>query len=153
MICLQEVKRYCQEYYLIENYDQAIADKTQPWHCHHRFEIDYNMSRLELQAMGFYFNRPFDELIFLTPEEHGRMHMEGENNPNYGKEGYWKGKEVSWKGKRSGENNPNYKYHIPEEELYNLYVVQGLSTYKIAEKYGCNQVCIWNKLKKYNIKK
>lgn len=158
MICLETVKKFCREYWRIENYDQAMADKTQTWHCHHIHEIEYNLSKIELQAMGFYFDRPFCELIFLTPGEHIRLHMkginhEGKNNPNYGKEGYWKGKEVSWKGKRSGENNPNYKYHIPEEELYNLYVVQRLTLQKIAEKYGCDPTCIWNKLKKYNIKK
>lgn len=167
MICLQEVKRYCKEYWKIENFEEAVNDPNQTWHCHHRHEIEYNLSKIELQVMGFYFNRPFCELIFLTPEEHMRLHMkginhEGKNNPNYGKEGYWKGKEGYWKGKVGPNKGRHHtertkqkmtKIHISEEELYDLFVVQGLSTYKIAKKYGCSQVCIWNKLKKYNIKK
>lgn len=151
MICLQEVKRYCQEYWKIENYQEAVNDQSQTWHCHHRFEIDHNMSVLELQALGFYFGRPFCELTFLTPKEHKRLHMKG-NDWNKGKQF-----PEEWKQKRSaarkGENNPNYKYHITEEELYGLYVVQGLSTYKIAKIYGCGSETIRLKLKKYNITK
>lgn len=40
MICIYAVKKFCKEYpSMIENYDKAIADKTQTWHCHHRDEI------------------------------------------------------------------------------------------------------------------
>lgn len=196
MICLKEVRRYCQEYWKIENYQEAVNDQTQTWHCHHRHEIDWVLSRKELIVIGRYYDVHYSELIFLTPEEHTSLHrkgiprtseekskisdkMKGENNPNYGKEGYWKGKKrepfseeskqkmsVAQKGKHhteetkqkmsdssKGEKNPNYKYHITKEELYDLYVVQGLSTYKIAEIYGCGSETIRLKLKKYNIKK
>lgn len=163
MICLQTVKRFCKEYWKVENYDQAMADESQTWHCHHRYEIDYNLSKLELQALGFYFNRPFDELIFLTPEEHISLHKAGENHHMYGKEGTFKGKHhteeskakmrVAKEGKYEGENNPNYKYHITEEELYDLYIVQGLSRKQIKELYGCSSTSIQLKLKKFNIRK
>lgn len=152
MINLTYAKQYCKEYYLIENYQEAVNDQTQVWHCHHRHEIEYNLSKIELQALGFYFNRPFYELIFLTPKEHNILHNTGENNPMYGVHRF--GENAPMYGvHRFGENNPNYKYHITEEELYDLYVKQGLSTYKIAEMYGCNPTTIWYKLKKYNIKK
>lgn len=144
MICLKEVKKYCQEYKLIKNYQEAVNDNTQTWHCHHRFEIEYKLSKIELQAMGFYFNRPFEELIFLTPEEHMRLHQKG------------KPKSEEFKQKMSGSrkgNQNSLKYHIPEEELYDLYIVQGLTQKQIAELYGCNPMCIWHKLKKHNIKK
>lgn len=59
---------------LIENYDKAIADKTQTWICHHRLEtytsdgerrfIDIRPE--ELIALDMYFHRPPNELIFLT---------------------------------------------------------------------------------------
>ena len=42
---------------------------------------------------------------------------------------------------------------VTEEELYDLYIVQGLSTLKIAKIYGCGSECIRRKLQKYNIKK
>lgn len=45
------------------------------------------------------------------------------------------------------------KYYISKEELYDLYVVQGLSTFKIAKMYGCDPTTIQKKLKKFNISK
>lgn len=152
MICLETVIRYCQEYWKIQNYDQAVADETQCWHCHHRHEIDWALPMEELIAIGRYYDVHYSELIFLTPAEHNRLH-------HTGKEGGFRGKHHTEETKqklsdaREGEKNPNYKYHITEEELYDLYVVQGLSTYKIADLYGCNHWTIWNNLKKHNIKK
>ena len=176
MICLETVKRYCKEYWKIANYDQAMADTTQTWACHHRFEIECNLSTIDLQAMGFYFNRPFYELIFLTPYDHKSLHHKGkiiseetktkmreiklgkyvgENNPMYGKEGCWHNKKREpfsdeWKRKISDTLT---QINISVEELYDLYVVQGLSQSKIAKIYGCSQGCIFLKLKKHNIKK
>lgn len=194
MINLTYVKQYCKDpIEWIENYQEAVNDQTQTWHCHHRFETEYNLSKIELQSLGFYFDRPFCELIFLTPKEHKRLH-------HIGKVGPWRGKHRSEEtkqkmreaklGKYKGENNPNYgkespmrgkhhteetkqkirearlgthvseetkqkktKFHISEEELYDLYISQGLSTFKIAKMYGCTHWCIGLKLKKYNIQK
>ena len=40
MICFEYAKNYCSEdISLIENYDKAVNDKEQTWHCHHRREI------------------------------------------------------------------------------------------------------------------
>ena len=37
MINEKRAKSYCKDdISLIENYDKAIADNTQVWHCHHR---------------------------------------------------------------------------------------------------------------------
>ena len=61
----------------IENYNKAIADKENIWHCHHRFETDCPlllMSKEELKERDLYYNRPADELIFLTKKEHHRLH-------------------------------------------------------------------------------
>lgn len=161
MISLVNVEQYCKEYRLIENYDQAMADKTQTWHCHHRHEIDWALPREELIAIGRYYDVHHSELIFLTSEEHKRLHAAGENNPNYGKECSWKGKQrteetkakmsIAKKGKYEGENNPNYKYHISKEELYDLYIVQDLQQKEIATIYGCSPTVIRHNLKKYNI--
>lgn len=175
MICLQEVKRYCQEYWKIENFQEAVNDRTQTWHCHHRHEIDWALPREELISIGRYYDVHYSELIFLTPEEHNRLHHKGEKHPNYGKHHTEETREKissTLKGKFSGENHPMYgkhhteetkqkmrgnqnslKYHITKEELYDLYVLQGLSTHKIAALYECSWFCIYHKLKKYNIKK
>ncbi len=41
--------------------------------------------------------------------------------------------------------------NISNEELKNLYE-SGLNTYQIADKFNCNQMTIWRKLKKYGVK-
>ena len=87
MICEKIVKSYCKDdISLIENYDKAIADKTQVWQCHHRRETIYSVK--DLQDIGEYYNRPACELIFLTPVDHRRLH-------NLGKPSGMKGKQHS----------------------------------------------------------
>ena len=101
MINERFAKSYCKDdISLIENYDKAIADITQVWHCHHRRETIF--SRKDLKEIGEYYNRPACELIFLTSLEHKRLHnlgkrisaehkrklsesMKGEKNPRFGK--------------------------------------------------------------------
>ena len=72
------VKKYCNEdISLIENYDKAIADKEQIWECHHRRELE--TPRKELIEIGEYYNRPANELIFLTNSEHNSLHKKGKH--------------------------------------------------------------------------
>lgn len=89
MICKRKIKECCcEDPSLIENYEQAMADKTQTWDCHHRKEIELNKTAKELKEMGLYFNRPACELIFLTRNEHTRLHYKGKKrgqSPNKGK--------------------------------------------------------------------
>ena len=71
-------KQYCKDYENIENYDKAKKDNFKGWECHHRLEthtsdgerrlVDINQK--ELIALGMYYNRPAEELIFLTIKEH-----------------------------------------------------------------------------------
>lgn len=70
----------CRHPELIENYDKAIADTTQVWECHHRFELQcpiYKPSYRDLMAWSLYYDRPANELIFLSPDEHRRLHFKG----------------------------------------------------------------------------
>ena len=70
-------KLFCKEdISKIKNYDKAIADKTQTWHCHHMTETWWNCTRKELIENECYYNRKACELIFLTPAEHRRLHMQ-----------------------------------------------------------------------------
>ena len=62
---------FCRTPELIENYDKAIADNTQTWECHHRREELFTQK--ELVARGEYFDRPPEELIFLTVAEHNKV--------------------------------------------------------------------------------
>ena len=76
MINFQKVKTYCNgDITLIENYDKAIADQTQTWECHHRKETDEGLTGDELKEMGLYYNRPPEEFILLTPQEHKDIHV------------------------------------------------------------------------------
>ena len=81
MINLRKVKKYCKEYTKIENYDLAVSDTTQTWHCHHRDEVRTLPSGMvvlrtveELKENGRYYDCPPNELIFLTKSEHSRLH-------------------------------------------------------------------------------
>ena len=76
MINKEYAKKYsCEDLRLIENYELAINDTTQTWHCHHRRESIY--SAKDLIEIGEYWKRPAAELIFLTHSEHRRLHAKG----------------------------------------------------------------------------
>ena len=76
---------YCRQPELIENYSKAIADNSEIWACHHRLEThNSNGERrlvdilgTELIALDLYYDRPPEELIFLTQSEHMRLHRIG----------------------------------------------------------------------------
>ena len=71
-------KRYCKDPEKIENYEKAKKDDFIGWHCHHRLEThnsdgkrrDVDITQKELIALGMYYHRPAEELIFLTTREH-----------------------------------------------------------------------------------
>ena len=118
-------ERYCKDYENIENYEAAKKDNFVGWECHHRLEThtsegerrDADIPAAELKALGMYYHRPAEELIFLTTREH-HVFKKGENNPFYGKhhteETRRRMAEVH-KGKQVGENNPFYGKHHTEE--------------------------------------
>ena len=68
-------KLYCKDYENIENYDKAKADNFVGWVCHHRKGVDIPTE--ELQVLDMYYNRPPEELIFLTRSEHHYLHKKG----------------------------------------------------------------------------
>ena len=76
MISLYAVKRFCSNYTEIENYNEAVSDKTHIYDCHHRREITEKKTKQQLVDEGLYYDRPPEELIFLTHEEHTRLHMD-----------------------------------------------------------------------------
>ena len=67
--------RYCTTPEKIENYEAAMSDTTNIWVCHHRLESDYTKN--ELIELGLYYNRPPEELIFLTDAEHKKLPHKG----------------------------------------------------------------------------
>lgn len=81
MINEKSAKIYCSEdISLIENYNQAIADKEKMWDTHHRRECDDEGRTLfthkQLKEMNLYFKRPASELIFVTRSMHSKIHRE-----------------------------------------------------------------------------
>lgn len=128
-------KCFCQNPELIENYEVAVADTTQTWHCHHRLETHnsdgerrlVDLTKEELIALGIYFDRPPEELIFLTHSEHRSLHNKGKkigpfseehkaklSKAHKGKPSWNKGKEFSEDYKRKLSLSHKGK-HLPEE--------------------------------------
>lgn len=77
------IKKFCSgDFSLIENYNKAIKDNNL-YDCHHRLETHdsngnkrlVNLSVKELKALGMYYNRPPEEFIFLTHENHTSLHL------------------------------------------------------------------------------
>ena len=75
---------FCSNPKAIENYAFAISDENKTWECHHRLETHFSdgterpknaqLSKEELIAFDMYYNRPPEELIFLTVSEHQKLH-------------------------------------------------------------------------------
>lgn len=86
MICIRTINKFCCENISnIENYEKAINDNSQTWSCHHKLETHnsdgerrlVDITRNELIALGMYYHRPANELIFLTNSEHVSLHNKG----------------------------------------------------------------------------
>ena len=112
-------KQYCKNYQDIENYEAAKKDNFKGWECHHRLETHtsdgerrlVDITPAELRALGTYYNRPADELIFMTHSEHQFLHRKGKHLSEEWKK---KMREVR-KGKRLGKDNPFYGKHHSDE--------------------------------------
>ena len=78
-------KQYCKDYENIENYEAAKKCSFKGWYCHHRLETHnsdgerrtVDITAAELKVLDMYYNRPAEELIFLTSLEHNRLHNKG----------------------------------------------------------------------------
>ena len=87
------MKCFCEDISKIENYELAKKDDFKGWFRHHRLEthtsegerrlVDISME--ELKALGMYYHRPPEELIYLTKSEHQKLHRKGRPGPNRGK--------------------------------------------------------------------
>ena len=129
MINEYNAHRFCRDdISKIENYDKAINDTTQTWEIHHRLELtlegEFALSSEQLKMHDMYYNRPYYELIFLTPAEHRSIHhkgktISGEHRSRISKSN--KGRIFSEEHckkiseSKKGEKNPNYGKHFSEE--------------------------------------
>ena len=136
---------FCRNPEKIENYELAKADDFKGWDIHHRLETHtsdgerrlVDLSHKELKALGMYYDRPAEELIYLRRIEHTRLHHKGKHRSEEAKQKMsvsHKGKQLSEEHKRKiseakkgkhrseetkmriseshkGKNNPNYGKH------------------------------------------
>ena len=82
MISKETYKYCCENISKIENFEKAINDSKNVWHCHHRLEThtkegikrERPVSIISLKNDNLYYHRPASELIFLTKSEHTKLH-------------------------------------------------------------------------------
>ena len=132
MISESQSRKFCRDdISKIENYDLAIADKTQTWDLHHRLELtldgEFALTAAQLKMHDMYYNRPYYELIFLTRSDHIRMHNLAQSSETREKrvnslmghsiseETRRKISEAAIRQNRTGKNNPMYGKHLSEE--------------------------------------
>ena len=139
----KDLKRLCKEYWLIENYDEAVNDKDNIWVCHHRREVQDGFriwKKEELIKIGQYYDREPNELIFMKRSEHIPLHnkaidpktkkpcsvrnTKGNKNGMYGKKGANLGKKFSIEtcNKLSNSKSPDWinNYGYTRRELEKL---------------------------------
>jgi hypothetical protein len=71
----------------IENFYEAISDRSEIYDCHHRLEThdksgnlrDILISREELISQDLYYNRPASELVLIKKSEHSSLHRQFSN--------------------------------------------------------------------------
>lgn len=129
---MRDYKRICDNIENVENYEKALADNFVLWNCHHRLETHtsdgerrlVDLTREELIALDIYYNRPPEELIFLTAKEHHSLHNKGKQFSEEHKRKLSearKGKQFSEEAKKKmsevhkGEKNGFYGKHHSEE--------------------------------------
>lgn len=162
-------EKFCEDYENIENYDKAKKDNFKGWDCHHRLETHnsdgerrlVDITVAELKALGMYYNRPAEELIFLRKGEHSAIRKvseetkkkmvaakEGENHPMYGKKHSVETinkmseahKNISEETRnkmreaRKGEKNPMYGKHHSEETRKKMGEAKKGNTYAKGNK-------------------
>ena len=136
MINQKRVSKYCcEDISKIENYYAAVSPEAK-WQLHHKNEITLNMSRIDLIKNDLYFNRPADELIFLTLEDHARIH-----NPVAS----------FMRGKRAFEV-PSYKWVCPILLAY-LYNVKKDTMKDISKRLEISRISLYKKIDELGIQR
>lgn len=112
---------YCDDITEVENYELALKDDFKDWDCHHRLETHnsdgerrlVDLSMRELKALGMYYHRPANELIFLTTAEHMVLHNKGKKKSPLSEEAKRRISEAK-KGKRLPPHSEEAKRKISE---------------------------------------
>lgn len=80
--------------------------------------------------------------------------INGEKNGFYGKTHSQETKDIlRKKNMKFGKENPNFKYDIKKEELYDLYIIKNKTIVEISHQFNCAINTINKKLRQYEIYK
>lgn len=169
-------RQYCKNYEQIENYQEAVSS-PEVWDCHHKNEIDMNLSKKELIDIDLYYNRPPEELIFLKHTEHAYLHNKGKTTSletrhkmSIARKGYRLSEEskqkisIARKGKVfhteeskqkiseafKGDKHPRWKFICPIKLTY-MYCKLKMSACRIAKEFGVDKNVIRRRLRELNI--
>lgn len=149
MINKKQAEMYCaQPIELIENYDKAMADQTQVWHCHHIWETMLGYSAEELIEMNEYYGIPACNLIFLTPAEHRSIHHKGKT--------YTSEQKRRMSEAKKGEKNPFYGKKHTEEYCMKISEMKNGEKHPMFGKHHTEEArrkISESKIGKYNTKK
>ena len=150
---------FCKDCEKIENYQKAKADNFKGWDCHHRLETHnsdgerrlVDITVAELKALGMYYNRPPEELIFLRKGEHTALRKVSDSTKkklsDTGK-GRPKSEETkkkmseAKKDRYTGENNSFYgKHHSEESKRRNAEAHKGMRWYNNGKINTMSKEC------------
>lgn len=141
---------YCTEPEKIENFEKALADNFVGWCVHHRMETHnsdgerrlVDITPAELKALDMYYNRPPEELIYLTTAEHNSLHKKGNTNTlgRHHSEESKKKMSLAKKGMYVDEKNPFYGKTHSEETRRRLSEVAKNMSEEAKKKIGAAQI-------------
>lgn len=146
-----KVKQFCNsDISLIENYDKAINSDI--WYvCHHKLGIELDKSSKELIKLDLYYNRPPEELIFLTRQEHTQIHSTTDKRRKRSSESmaiYNKSDKHRYAATES--NKRRWKDGCPEdtrqkirdsrEKFYNEYNIIGINKNDVIKMIDINEL-------------
>lgn len=92
-------KKVCPNFAEVENHDKAAADNYEGWVLHHKLGV--GVPREELMELNLYYDRPPQELIFVTEKEHRGIHNKGMKH----KESWRRKISKVWKGKKHSKQH------------------------------------------------
>lgn len=130
MINERAIREFCPvNFTQIENYYEALADKTQTWILHHI--KGETMSMEELIEKGLYFNQPPQDFKFVTKSEHNSIHHGGKKRDKGTCDKISKG--------LTGQKRPNAKdpYWLRTEEVRNK-ISESQKGKKLSEEHKKN---------------
>lgn len=117
----RNIDKICKDFAKIENYEKAVADNSK-WECHHRLETHFSDGTLrpkncyltakELKALDMYFDRPAEELIFLSKSEHCALHTKSRDSGMKGKHHSEESKQKSSKAHKGQHFSEEQRLHM-----------------------------------------